>query len=51
MFEIKVPKPFKANVVITDAYLIDCMPSSILNGAIPHYILFPSHSIFPYPQK
>jgi len=48
---MKVPKTLWAGVVLTVAYLINCMSSSVLNGVIPHSILFPSHSLFPLPPK
>lgn len=44
---MKVPKIFWVDVVSTACYLINCMPSSILNGKVPHSILYPSQSLFP----
>jgi hypothetical protein len=47
LFQMNVPKQFWADVVSTACFLINRMPSSVLAGATPHSILFPSHSLFP----
>lgn len=51
LFAMKVSKLFLANAILTAAYLINRMSSSILNGVIPHSVLFPSHSLLPLPLK
>ncbi len=47
LFQMKVPKQFWADAVFTACFLINRMPSSVLNGDIPYTILFPSKSLFP----
>jgi hypothetical protein len=47
LFQMNVPKQFWADAVSTACFLINRMPSSILAGATPHSILFPSYSLFP----
>lgn len=49
LFEMHVPKSFKANTVLT-CYLINRMPSSFLNRNLPHLVLFLSQLLF-YHQK
>ncbi|CAH9092634.1 unnamed protein product [Cuscuta europaea] len=46
IFHMGVPKPFWVDAVSTACYLINRMPSSVLNGQIPYSVLFPSHSLF-----
>jgi len=48
---MKVPKPFWADAVSTACFLINRMPSSVLNGDIPYTTLFPSKSLFPIEPK
>ena len=47
LFQMKVRKHFWADAVSTACFLINCMPSSVLNGDIPYNILFPSKLLFP----
>ena len=47
LFQMKVPKHFWVDVVSTACFLINCMPSSILQGEIPYSVLFPTKSLFP----
>lgn len=42
LFQMHVPKLFWADAILTTCYLINRMPSSILNGSIPYSVLFPS---------
>ncbi len=44
---MKVPKQFWADAISTACFLINRMPSSVLNGDIPYTILFLSKSLFP----
>jgi hypothetical protein len=46
-----VPKQFWTDAVLTACYLINRMPSSILEGASPHSLLYPSSSPFSLPLK
>ncbi|XP_060969394.1 retrovirus-related Pol polyprotein from transposon TNT 1-94 isoform X4 [Cannabis sativa] len=47
LFQMKVPKPFWTDAISTTCFLINRMPSSVLNGEIPFNILFPNKSLFP----
>ncbi|GAB2281601.1 hypothetical protein Dimus_039482 [Dionaea muscipula] len=47
MFRMSVPKMFWSEAVLTAAYLINRMPSSILQGEIPLRVLFPDTSLHP----
>ena len=40
LFQMNVPKHFWVNVVSTDCFFINRMPSSVLNWATPHHQLF-----------
>ncbi|XP_062090704.1 retrovirus-related Pol polyprotein from transposon RE1 isoform X1 [Humulus lupulus] len=51
LFQMKVPKPFWADAVSTACFLINRMPSSVLNGEIPFKILFPVKSLFPVAHR
>ena len=42
-----VPKHFWADAVSTACFLINRMPSSVLNWDTPYHILFPNKSLFP----
>ena len=44
---MKVPKHFWGDAVSTEYFLINRMPSSILQGEIPYSVLFPTKSLFP----
>ena len=47
---MKVPKHFWADAVFTACsacFLINRMPSSVLQGEIPYIVLFPTKSLFP----
>ena len=47
LFQMNIPKVFWADAVSTACFLINRMPSSILNGEIPYKVLFPGKSLFP----
>ena len=44
---MKVPKHFWADVVSTACFLINRMPSSVLQGEIPYSVFFPAKFLFP----
>jgi hypothetical protein len=46
-----VPHHFRADTVLIACYLINRMPSSILDGVIPYNVLFPSAPLFPVSPK
>nr|KYP55409.1 Retrovirus-related Pol polyprotein from transposon TNT 1-94 [Cajanus cajan] len=46
-----VPQSFWGDVVLTACYLINRMPSSVLNNQIPHSILFPTQPLHPLPPR
>ncbi|KAL0533503.1 hypothetical protein IC582_027535 [Cucumis melo] len=46
-----VLKTFWADAVSTACFLINRMPSSLLNGEIPYRVLFPTKSLFPIAPK
>ena len=47
LFQIHVPKHFWVDVVSTICFLINRMPSSVLNWDTPYHILFPNKHLFP----
>ena len=47
LFQMSVPKHFWADVVSIDCFLINRMPSSVLNWDTPYHILFPNKPLFP----
>ncbi|GAB2276039.1 hypothetical protein Dimus_039165 [Dionaea muscipula] len=54
MFHMKVPKVFWSEAVMTATYLINRMPSSVLQDALPHSVLFPDaslHLLHPLPLR
>lgn len=51
LFNMHVPKRFWSDEVITACYLINRMPSYVLDGASTHSILFPSSPPFSLTQK
>lgn len=51
IFEMRVPKLFWGDAVLTACHLINCMPSSVLHGTIPFSLLFPSQVLFSLPPK
>ncbi|KAJ9565708.1 hypothetical protein OSB04_001674 [Centaurea solstitialis] len=51
LFHMTVPKPFWADAVATACFLINRMPSVILDGQIPFSVLFPTKSLFPIDPK
>ena len=51
MFHSCVPKLFWADAVSTACFLINRMPSAVLNGSIPYSILFPTTKVFPVDPK
>ncbi|KAL0556546.1 hypothetical protein IC582_005060 [Cucumis melo] len=50
-FQMHVSKTFWVDVVSTACFLINRMPSSLLNGDIPYRVLFPTKSLFPIAPK
>ena len=46
LFQMHVPKHLWANVVSTACFLINRMPSSVLNWDTPYHILFPNKPLF-----
>ena len=44
---MKVPKQFWADAVSTACFLINHMPSTVLNGDVPYSVLFPNKLLFP----
>ena len=46
-----VPHQFWGDVVLTACYLINRMPSSTLQGKIPHQVLYPHQSLHPLPPR
>ncbi|CAH9119777.1 unnamed protein product [Cuscuta epithymum] len=51
LFQMNVPKQFWANAVSTSCFLINRMPSSVLEGKTPYQCLFPNKELFPIPPK
>lgn len=47
LFQTHVPKCFWADAVSTACFLINRMPSSVLQGDIPYQVLFPTKPLFP----
>ncbi|KAL4032883.1 hypothetical protein IC575_005966 [Cucumis melo] len=50
-FQMHVSKTFWVDAVSTACFLINRMPSSLLNGDIPYRVLFPTKSLFPIAPK
>ena len=51
LFRMHVPKHFWADAVSTACFLINMMPSSVLNWATPYHQLFPNYPLFPIEPK
>jgi hypothetical protein len=51
LFQIHVPKHFWSDVVLTACYLINQMPSLVLDGASPHSLLYYSSPPFALPLR
>ena len=51
LFQMNVPKHFLADAVSTTCFLINRLPSSILNWATPYHQLFPNNPLFPIDPK
>jgi transposase InsO family protein len=51
LFHMHVPKHFWSDAVLTACYLINQMPSSVLDGASPHSLLHCSSTPFALPLK
>ena len=47
LFQMHVPKHFWADAVSTTCFLINRMPSLVLNWDTPYHILFPNKPLFP----
>lgn len=50
-FQMHVSKIFWVDAVSTACFLINRMPSSVLNGEIPYRVLFPTKHLFPIAPK
>ena len=50
-FKMNVPKHFWVDVVSTTCFLINKMPSSVLNWVTPYHQLFPNNLLFPIDPK
>lgn len=46
LFQKKVPNKFWVDAISTTCFLINHMPSTVLNGDIPYNVLFPNKSLF-----
>ncbi|KAL6313697.1 hypothetical protein AAG906_010115 [Vitis piasezkii] len=46
LFQMKVPKQFWADAISTACFLINRMPSTVLNDQIPYSILFPKNTCY-----
>ena len=51
LFQMNVPKHFWVNAVSTTCFLINKMPSSILNRVTPYHQLFPNKPLYPIDPK
>ena len=51
LFQMNIPKDFWADVVSIARFLINRMPSSVLNWATPYHQLFPNNPLFPIETK
>ncbi|KAK9063841.1 hypothetical protein SSX86_017713 [Deinandra increscens subsp. villosa] len=51
LFQTKMPKTYWADAVSTACFLINRMPSVILNHDIPYSVLFPTKPVFPIAPK
>ena len=51
LFRMDVPKHFWADAVSTACFLINRMPSSVLNWATSYHQLFPNYPLFPIEPK
>lgn len=49
MIHMHIPKCFWSDALVTACYLINRMPSSVLDGTSPHSILFPHSPFFSLP--
>ena len=47
LFQMNVPKHFWADTVFIDCFLINGMPSPVLNWTAPYHQLFPNNLLFP----
>lgn len=47
LFHMKVPKSFWADAVLTSCYLINRIPSTVLDFEIPYKVLFPNKKLHP----
>lgn len=51
MFEMKVPKFYWSFAVLTACFLINRMPSHVLNNVSPFSLVFPRREAFPIPPR
>ncbi|KAK3003550.1 hypothetical protein RJ639_019485 [Escallonia herrerae] len=47
LFQMKVPKPFWTDANSTACFLINRIPSTVLNRDVPYSVLFPTKTLFP----
>ena len=50
-FDMRVPKSYWSEAVLTTYHIINCMPSTILSGQIPYTVLSPGTPLFHLPPK
>lgn len=51
LFQIRVPKSFWSDVVLTTGYLVNHMPSRVLGAQIPYSVLYPNHPLYSLPLR
>ena len=48
-FHMHVAKSCWSDMVLTMCYFVNCMPSSVLGGQIPHHLLLPDRPLYTLP--
>ena len=51
LFHTHVPQRFWGDAVLTACYLINWMPSSVLQNQVPHSLLFPNQPLYSLPPR
>ena len=51
LFHRQVPKEFWNEAILTTCYLINYMPSSVLQNKIPYFIMYPDIDLLPLASK
>ena len=51
LLHANAPLKFWADAALTAGYLINRMPSSILNNKVPHFLLFPKEPLYKIPLR